>query len=111
MSTAELVGGILCFIIAGTCAFISIRHYMEKGFLLNNAYIWASKGERESMDKKPYYRQSAVVFCLLTFVFVVIGMSIVLQNQIIELLEIPLIVVTVVYTIVSAIKIEKNIKD
>ena len=103
-----MVGGIICFIIAGACVFISIRHFTQRGFLFNNAYIWASKAERAKMDKSPYYRQSAIVFCLLFLVFAVIGISIVLQNYKIELLEIPLIVVTVVYVIVSAAKIEKN---
>ena len=57
------------------------------------------------MDRKPYYRQSAIVFCLLSAVFLVISLSVILQNSKIQLLEIPLIVGTLIYAIVSSIKI------
>ena len=36
--------------------FMSVRSFMEKGVLFNNAYIYASKQEREKMNKKPHYR-------------------------------------------------------
>lgn len=110
MNKVELVAGIINFIIAVACAFISIKHFMEKGFLLNNAYIFASKKERKILDKKPYYRQSAIIFCLLFFVFIIIGISITSNNYKFELLEIPLLSGTLIYTIISSIKIEKNKK-
>lgn len=50
-------------VIAVIWLIISILSFMEKGFLFNNAYIWATKQEREKLNKKPYYRQSAI--CLL----------------------------------------------
>jgi len=50
------------------------------------------KEERKTMNKKPYYKQSAVVFCILSAVFLVIGLSLLLQNEKTILLEIPLIV-------------------
>ena len=60
---------------------LGIRHYMEKGFLMNNAYLYASKEQREKMNKKPYYRQSAIIFGILSVVFIVIGLSLVLQDD------------------------------
>lgn len=54
---------------------ISILSFMEKGFLFNNAYLFASEQERGAMDKKPYYRQSAIVFCLLGMMFSLIAMA------------------------------------
>ncbi len=89
---------------------MSVCHFMEKGFLINNAYIWASKAEREKMDKKPHYRQTAIVFCLLCTVFLVLGMSIVFQNEKLELVEIPLIIGTLIYAIASSVIIEKRTK-
>ena len=44
---------------------VSIRSFQEKGFLFNNAYLYASKQERETMNKKPYYRQTAVIFFMM----------------------------------------------
>lgn len=105
MTSAELIEAIITLAFAAIMALISVRSFREKGFLFNNAYIWASKAERERMDKKPYYRQSAIVFCLLSAVFLMIGISMILQNSRIQLLEIPLIVGTLVYAIISSIRI------
>ena len=69
MTTAEWITASLVFIIAAILAVVSIRSFQNKGFLFNNAYIYASKEERGKMDKKPYYRQSAIVFCILSAVF------------------------------------------
>lgn len=110
MTTAELIVAIIVFVLAGISAFISIRQFAEKGFLFNNAYIFASKEEREQMDKKPHYRQSAIVFCLLSTVFFVLGLSIVLQNEKIQLFEIPLIIGALIYATVSSIRIENRTK-
>lgn len=41
---------------------LSYRQFNEKGFLFNNAYIFASKQERETMNKKPHYKQSGICF-------------------------------------------------
>lgn len=110
MTAAELIVAIIVFGLAGILAFLGIRHFAEKGFLFNNAFIWASKEEREKMDKRPHYKQSAIVFCLLSAVFLVIGISIILQNNKIQLIEIPLLISTLIYAIVSSIKIEKRTK-
>ena len=104
MTVAEIILMIICFAIAGLLAVLSIRSFRERGFLLNNAYIFATREERETMDKKPYYRQSAIVFCLLSLVFLIIGFSIAFQNTKIELLEIPVMIGIIIYAIVSSKK-------
>ena len=81
MTAVEIVFAIVFFAIAGLLLFLGIRSFMERGFLLNNAYIYATKEERKTMDKKPYYRQSAIVFCLLSIVFVIIGLSVLFQKN------------------------------
>ncbi len=108
MTSAELFAVILVFIIAGIMAILSFRSFKERGFLLNNAYIYASEEERKTMDKKPHYRQSAIVFCLISIVFIIIGLSIVSHNYRLELLEIPLVAGTIIYAIVSSVKINKK---
>ena len=110
MTTGELIALIIVFVIAGVFLLFSIRSVFERGFLLNNAYIYASKEERKTMNKKPYYKQSAVVFCILSAVFLVIGLSLLLQNENIILLEIPLIVGIIIYAIVSTVMINKQAK-
>ncbi len=111
MSTGELIITIIVFAIAGLLLFIAIRHFNERGFLFNNAYIYASKEQRETMNKRPYYRQSAVVFSILCVVFVVIGLSVLLQNSKIMLLEIPLNIGVIIYAIISTIKYNNHVKD
>ena len=108
MTASETVLAIILFVIAALFALLAARQFAEKGFLFNNAYIWASKKQRESMDKRPYYRQSAIVCCLLCTVFLVIALSVVLQNSTIQLLEIPLLLGALIYAIVSTIVIEKR---
>jgi len=110
MTTAEWITALLVFIIAAILAVVSIRSFQNKGFLFNNAYIYASKEERGKMDKKPYYRQSAIVFCILCAVFLVIGLSLLLHKDKLFLLEIPLIVGVIIYAIVSTVQINKQTK-
>lgn len=45
MTTAEWITASLVFIIAAILAVVSIRSFQNKGFLFNNAYIYASKEE------------------------------------------------------------------
>ena len=110
MTTAEMVVAVIAFVLAGISAFISARQFAEKGLLFNNAYIWASKEEREKLDKSPHYKQSAIVFALISAVFLVIGISILLQNYKIQLLEIPLIIGALIYAVVSSKSIERRTK-
>ncbi len=110
MNIAEGVTAAVIFLTAGGLWFLSLRHRTERGFLLNNAYIYASREERETMDKRPYYRQSAVVFFLLGLLFAVTGISLVLQNDGILLIGIPIVLGTVVYAVTSTARIEERRK-
>lgn len=75
-----LLSCIICLILSIISLAICIRSFQEKGFLFNNAYIWASKREREKMDKKPHYRQSAVVFGLIALLFLCMAIEVILQT-------------------------------
>lgn len=111
MAAADRIEITVSFILMALCVFISARQFAEKGFLFNNAYLWATKDEREKMDKKPHYRQSAIVFCFLGAVFFVSGLSMALQIRKLLLLEIPLMICVVIYAIISSVKIEKQTKQ
>ena len=111
MNKGEWITVIIVFSFAGVLLLLSIRSFLEKGFLLNNAYLYASKEERKTMNKKPYYKQSAIVFCILSAVFIVIGISLILHNDQLFLLEIPLVAGVIIYAIVSTVLINKRIKE
>lgn len=110
MTMGELITLIIVLFIAVILLIFSIMSFLERGFLLNNAFLYASKEEREKMDKKPYYKQSAIVFCILSVVFIVIALQILLKNDILFLLEIPLIMSVIIYSIVSTVQINKRSK-
>ncbi len=75
---AERVLAIICGMLGLVCAVISIFQFKERGFLFNNAYIWASKKERETMDKRPFYRQSGIAFVLISALFFVMAIECIL---------------------------------
>ena len=90
--------------------FMSVRSFMKKGFLFNNAYIYASKEEREKINKKPYYHQSAIVFLLIAFIFLLNAIAVLLKVNWIFYIVVAVVIVTLIYAVVSSIIIEKNNK-
>ena len=94
--------------IAVGCYIISCFQLLGKGFLLNNAYLYASKKERETMDKKPYYRQSGTVFVLLGTLFVILAVDAALQTAWLYYCAMGIMSVTMVYAIVSSLRIAKK---
>lgn len=87
---------------------LSLTHMYEKGFLFNNAYIYASKEEREKMNKRPYYRQSGIVFMFLGLISLINAFNVELKMVELFIAVIVIVIITIVYAIVSTIKIEKK---
>ena len=106
----EIITSSVFFIISIAIFIMSIRSFMEKGFLFNNAYIYASKEERERMDKKPHYRQTAVVLLCIGVVFLLNGIDVLLKTDWILYALIAVLVFAVIYGIVSSILIERKKK-
>lgn len=106
----EIIGSIICGVIALLTLWSSIRSFQEKGFLFNNAYIWASQKEREKMDKSPHYRQTAIVFLFLTIIFLCMAAEFILQTGWMWIVNVVIAIAAVVYAIASSIKIEKHMK-
>ena len=100
----ELIWAIICGVLAIACLIISITQFKEKGFLFNNAYIWASKQERRTMDKKPHYRQSGIAFALIAALFFFMALECVLFTGWLWLIAGLLAVAVLVYAIVSSVK-------
>ena len=103
----EIVAASILFAISILLFLMSVRSFMEKGFLFNNAYIYASKQEREKMNKKPHYRQSAIVFLLLGLIFLLNDLAVLLKVNWIFYVVVAIVIITLVYAIVSSITIEK----
>ena len=107
----EIIIASILFAVAVFLFFMSVRSFMEKGFLFNNAYIYASKQEREKMNKKPYYRQSAIVFLLFGIVFLLLALAVLLEAYWLFFVSVAVVIITLIYAIVSSITIEKNNKQ
>ena len=107
----EIIIAIILFAVSVFCFFMSVRSFMEKGFLFNNAYIYASKQEREKMNKKPHYRQSAIVFLLLGILFLLNALDVLLETNWIFYVGAAVVIITLIYAIVSSVTIEKNNKQ
>ena len=105
MHTGILITAIAVFLLAGTLFFLGVRQLLERGVLLNNTWLYATKEEREKLNKKPYYRQSGIVFCLLGLLFVVIGLYALLKNSALLWLGAALAVGAISYAIVSSVRI------
>ena len=50
---------ILCLLLSAVLLVLGIFQLRGKGVPFNNAYLFASSKERETMNKAPYYRQSS----------------------------------------------------
>ena len=107
----EIIIASILFAVSVLLFLMSVQSFMEKGFLFNNAYIYASKQEREKMNKKPHYRQSAIVFLLLGIVFLLIALAVLLEAYWISFVGVAVVIITLIYAIVSSITIEKNNKQ
>lgn len=99
-----IVGWIMILLAAGAFV-ISGCSFREKGFLFNNAYIYASKQERESMNKKPYYRQSAVAFLAVGLALAMIGLSALMNAAWLSFVGMAVALAAVVYAVASEIAI------
>ena len=105
---AETALACIVFIMSIGAFIISFRAFKEKGFLFNNAYIYASKQERSNMNKKPYYRQSAIVFLFVGIIFLLNALDIILKTGWIFYVVLAVAIITIIYAFTSSVSIEKN---
>ena len=108
-------GTIIASLILGTLALgfyvISCLHFLEKGLLLNNAYLYASKGARETLSKRPYYRQSGTVFAMLGTIFAINTADVLWQTSWLFFVSMAMMFVTIVYAVISSASMEKRKND
>ena len=106
----EIIAAIILLLVSAAAFLMSIRAFRQKGFLFNNAYLYASKKERETMDKAPYYRQSAVVFALIGVIFLLNSLSLLLHTDWISYLAGSVVAIALLYAVLSSVAIEKRKK-
>lgn len=108
MTLTGIVLSVLLFAGAAFLTVFGVRHLLCKGYCFNNAYIYASKDERESMDKTPYYKQSGIILLMVSGVFLLNLLQIVFKLKIFMYVSFVLIAAIFAYAVVSSIRLEKN---
>lgn len=99
------LGIIICICLAATAYILSGFQFREKGVLLNNAWLYASEEERSTMDKKPHYRQSGIVFALIGTIFTLDAVWIATGFKWMSYFFILIIAIIIIYAVVSSIRI------
>ena len=97
-------------LVALGCFVMSYFQFHQKGFLFNNAYIYDSEKERETMDKKPHYIQTGVIFIFIGLIFTVNAINVVLKKNFLLFVVIGIAVIAIIYAIVSSVLIERRKK-
>ena len=96
---AIILGGIAIVLLV-----IGILSFQQRGVLLNNAYLFAAKQDRVKMDKRPYYRQSAVVFCLLAAAFLCLALEAAFMTGWLWIAAAAICISAIVYAVKSSIR-------
>ncbi|MDD7700378.1 MAG: DUF3784 domain-containing protein [Eubacteriales bacterium] len=104
----KIIGIALLGIVCAACFLISFFQWREKGPVFNNAYLYAGEETRREMNKKPYYRQSAVVFLLMGIAFGVCAAEVALTSGWLFYAAAAVTLGMVVYVIVSSVKINQK---
>lgn len=107
MGTARIVFTIIYLIMPLLFLILGILQLLGKGPCLNNAYIYATKEQREKMYTRPYYIQTGVVFLLSFVALSVLAVSYILDKWWLDIFQIPIVIAILVYVFVS----EKRIKN
>lgn len=108
MKSYEVVFASILFLISIGAFVFGYFQFKEKGFLFNNAYIFATKAEREKMNKKPYYRQSAVVFAMIGVLYFLLALQMIMHGGWINVAVMGAIIGLIGYAIVSTIYIASH---
>ena len=115
MGAGQIMVEIIFLALAIGAFVISYLQFKEKGFLFNNAYIWASQEERKQMDKdkeskRSYYRQSGFTFAQIGIIFLIFAVYLVADWIWMYITFWVSVIIAVAYAVVSSIKIERQNK-
>lgn len=104
----NIIAAVVLVFISVIFIVIGIFQFKKKGFLFNNAYIYASKNERKTMKKDLYYKQSGVVFCLIGIIFLIDAAEVILKTGWLSAVVIVVVAATVIYACASAVTIDRK---
>ncbi len=103
----EIAITVVLLVFAVACGIVAAFQFLQKGFLFNNAYLYVGDEQRKTMDKKPYYRQSGIVFCGISLYFLLDALYFLLKKQVLFYVALGAIALTVLYAVFSAFRINR----
>lgn len=111
MRTSQIIACVIYLLLSAGAFLISCRQFQEKGFLVNNGWLWAKREERQRMSgeyKRLLYRQSGVVFLLLGLSFLTLAVIPVTDWTWLFFVLIFLLLIVIAYAVALSIKIERH---
>ncbi len=110
METWQIISALIIGLISVSLFTYSYFTSREKGPILSNTYLFATREERERMDLSAEYHLVTVVFRILGLIFLLLTAKILTSWVWLNYLMGILIVYVMIYAIKESVKSEKNTK-
>lgn len=94
----------ICALVSLILFILSFMQFREKGPILNNSMLVSEKRERSKDNLKRWYRQSAIVFLILAFVFLFMGLWVLTDLAVFAWLMGAAILAVLVYAFTSSLR-------
>lgn len=94
----------ICALVSLVLFILSFMQFRERGPILNNSMLVSEKRERSKDNLKRWYRQSAIVFLILAFVFLFMGLWVLTDLAIFSWLMGAAILAVLVYAFTSSLR-------
>ena len=94
----------ICALVSLVLFILSFMQFRERGPILNNSMLVSEKRERSRDNLKRWYRQSAIVFLILAFVFLFMGLWVLTDLAIFAWLMGAAILAVLVYAFTSSLR-------
>mgnify|MGYP000831848990 FL=1 len=94
----------ICALVSLILFILSFMQFRERGPILNNSMLVSEKRERSKDNLKRWYRQSAIVFLILAFVFLFMGLWVLTDLAIFAWLMGAAILAVLVYAFTSSLR-------
>ena len=104
MEAGKLIPFIITLAISVVCFLIAYFQAKERGPVFTNAYLFASKEERERLDRTPEYRLAKTVFLVFGIVFLILSVEVLMDWKWLAYILAGMIIALVVYVIAVTMK-------
>lgn len=94
----------ICALVSLILFILSFMQFRERGPILNNSMLVSEKRERSKDNLKRWYRQSAIVFLILAFVFLFMGLWVMTDLAVFAWLMGAAILAVLVYAFTSSLR-------